>query len=634
MRERARRGAPTRRDLDGFPGLRLRTAGIATSTHVVASPIVRSSRRRSDGQRTAEYLVTAATLIAVAVAITAMAVSNGHGIGQYGLVTALPDSYFGALTVLLVGFGYLIHTGARRPVLLAIHVFALIALLDGAPALLENSARLPTAWLHVGFAQHIAQQGDIVHNFDARFSWPGFFAAVAMVTQAAHLPDGQIFIRWAPALLDALYLGPLLMIARALVADRRVQWLGVGIFYAADWVGQAYFSPQGFAYLLLLTILAMVLTYCSARGSGWSFWSLTPRPLRSLLARAERRTTRGSSESQPLRDLPVRTASVFGLIALISIAMMPSHQLTPVALLLDAFLLLAIGRMRLKYLPWFLLLIFVAYVSYGATEYWYGHLDELVGSGGGSAVQQNFSNRIVGSDPHLRVVRLRLVVTASVFGLAAIGALRAWRQGRLSLRLIGLTAASFPLPLVQAYGGEALLRVVFYSLPFSSLLAAEALISSRHLYRARNLVLPVIFFGLLLDAYPVARYGNESFEQVTASDVNAVAKAYEITGNGATLYAAIDDVPWRNRDLTTRVYVSAQDSDVDPRNAAAVVSDVERRDGQVCAILTTTQEAYGTENYSYPAGWVQDIAQRLSNAPGFQVVYHDAHADVLCRGTR
>ena len=57
------------------------------------------------------------------------------------------------------------------------------------------------------------------------------------------------------------------LILRTLTIDRRLVWLAVWVFYLGNWVGQDYFSPQAFAYLLYLMLLAILVTWM--RPAGW-----------------------------------------------------------------------------------------------------------------------------------------------------------------------------------------------------------------------------------------------------------------------------------------------------------------------------------------------------------------------------
>ena len=70
---------------------------------------------------------------------------------------------------------------------------------------------------------------------------------------------------WSPLVFNLLYLPPLLVIFRWATDDARVWWLGLWVFFSANWVGQDYFSPQAVAFALWLAMLAALLTRFTPR---------------------------------------------------------------------------------------------------------------------------------------------------------------------------------------------------------------------------------------------------------------------------------------------------------------------------------------------------------------------------------
>ena len=76
----------------------------------------------------------------------------------------------------------------------------------------DSVAGFPTAWLHAGYTDYIRTHGAILPNFDARFSWPGFFATAAAMTSTAGLPDATAFLRWSPVAYNLLLLPPLFLL--------------------------------------------------------------------------------------------------------------------------------------------------------------------------------------------------------------------------------------------------------------------------------------------------------------------------------------------------------------------------------------------------------------------------------------
>ncbi len=69
-----------------------------------------------------------------------------------------------------------------------------------------------------------------------------------------------------------------------------------------------------------------------------------------------------------------------------------------------------------------------------------------------------------------------MVLTLILWALAAVGALRDWRRGRLDIRVVLLVASPLMLFPAQAYGGEMLIRVSLFALPFVALQACSVLL--------------------------------------------------------------------------------------------------------------------------------------------------------------
>src|SRR3989440_7238248 len=218
-----------------------------------------AAERRRRGLGTSQMALL--TVAALVMGILALLRVDSSRLGDLGLVTVVGPTYFAAIALLTVSFGFaLCQQPLRRP-LLAFQVIGLIVLLDGLGPLVEPHASFATSWLHAGFSQHIAQHGATLPGLDARFSWPGFFALAAFLSRAAGLHSPVVFLRWAPLAFNLLYLPPLYAIFRAVTRNERVWWMGLAFFYLASWVGQDYFSPQAFNFFLFLVFLAVALRW-------------------------------------------------------------------------------------------------------------------------------------------------------------------------------------------------------------------------------------------------------------------------------------------------------------------------------------------------------------------------------------
>src|SRR6266487_849605 len=113
--------------------------------------------------------------------------------------------------------------------------------------------------LEKGTLPDIMRTGSVDPGLDAYFNWPGFFVLSAFVTQIIGYHDILPLAAWAPVFFNLIYLGPLYMIYTSATTDKRLVWLGPWFFYLTNWIGQDYFSPQGFNFFLYLVIIATLL---------------------------------------------------------------------------------------------------------------------------------------------------------------------------------------------------------------------------------------------------------------------------------------------------------------------------------------------------------------------------------------
>lgn len=415
----------------------------------------------------------------------------------------------------------------------------------------EGTGSLSVAWLHVGFTRFITDHHASFTGLDARGSWPAFFAASAQLVRLAGAPDASDFLVWAPFFYNAAAILPVLAIARAITRRRRVAWLGVFIYLGANWFQQDYFSPQATAGLLYLAILATLL---------WSTATARHRaPHRRLWSRLV-----GSWRLRP--GLPLGTTSaqsvaMEGVLLLSAAAIVVTHQLTPVYLVLTLLIFAALGCTRHRRLWLIVGMVFLAWFSFRATDFWAGHLSTVFGDLGrlGANFNQGVTDRVTGDPTYQLMQNLRVAYSLLLVILAAIGLwLSRRRRDALLLGLLPVAAAA--LVALQSYGGEVVLRVFVYSSPVLAPLAAvslrglfrprprphrrdrrpaaEATRATRPAGRARvvlaagALLIVLVGFGLLGTA---ARGVNVSFERVTKDDVAAAEALWHHVRKGDTL---------------------------------------------------------------------------------------------------
>jgi len=456
-----------------------------------------------------------------------------RAMNDLGLVSVLPALFSVAFAQLTASFVLFLATGRVRPWLLLLHVVALVLVLFGTPAVVEELPRSAVTYRHVGIAEYITDAGRIDPEIDAYFNWPGAFLLLAGLSDAAGLENLLVLARWTPVLLNLAFLAPLLVIFRAGGADSRLVWLAVWFFYSANWVGQDYLSPQGLTYFLYLVAIALILRY-------FVFGLPGPRTAR----KADRRRRVGA-----LALAPRQRAAVMGVLIGLFAATVPSHQLTPFALVAAMTALVLARASPASRLPVLGVALIAGWMTFMATAYLAGHLAGITGEVGdvSGTVSSNVAARLTGSPEHVVVVATRLAFTALVCALAALGAVQARRNGARVRPLVALALAPVPLLALQSYGGEILLRIYLFSLPLLALLAASALYPALARGSVRGAALVAGACMILGVGALVARYGNERMDVFTRAELAAVNEVYARARPGDLLIAGSENMPWKFR---------------------------------------------------------------------------------------
>ena len=515
-----------------------------------------------------------------------------------GLVSVLPPATWVAFVLLTAGFCVALARGAGSALLLS-YVVALALMAFGTASVVGETLRGAVVWRHLGVADALVRLGRPDSSIDAYFNWPGFFMLLALVQAVAGADIVAVAGRWAPLLFNLLYLGPLVLIARTFTADRVVVWLTCWVFLAANWVNQDYLSPQALAFLSYLVVLAVLLRWFGP----------------------------GEEASGPRPGLLLAVVAIFaGTVA--------SHQLTPFAILGAVSLLVLARRCSARGLPLVMGLIVAFWLVYPAAPYLNGHLDHLTSGIGSvsSAVGKNVGERVQGSPGHVLVVRVRLLFSLVVWALAAVGALGLWRRRALDLRLALLAVAPFPLLVLQPYGGEMLLRVYLFTLPFASLLVASALASALAAWRPRALRTPVLVgvLSVMVAGFLLTRYGNERMDQFTLLEVATVDRLYDIVPPGGLLVAATGNLPWKARDYERYDYLTAVHlaQTVPPPELARAVEDAMRRRPASALVLTRSQQASAELMGTLPPNALEDLRRHLGGSGRFRLAYANADASI------
>ncbi|MER7814018.1 hypothetical protein, partial [Streptomyces sp. NPDC096153] len=389
--------------------------------------------------------------------------------GDYGLLDRLPVVFFVALLVLTGGFLLALRRAGTAPWWPAAYCAGMLVALKAPPAVLYDSVRYPWASKHDAVIDTLLANGELrpyaalSGNMSAYDQWPGFFGLNAALVRAFGVESATAYLNWAPVVLGLLLLPVLVLLYRTFTEDWRLVWTGVWIFQLANWVGQDYLAPQGFAYLLHLTVLAVVLRHFVLPGSAGRLRD------RTFLDPA-------AAAVPPPTGRRQRAVCVLVLAPTI-VAINAAHQLTPVMLCVSLFALLFTRRYRnlgLLAVAGALMLAWDLTMGRPLFTETLGTLRESLGELTRNS-RAGYAGQLTGPGPEL-AGRANVLMVLAVAVLAAVAVFARRRLTRSALPLLLVSAAPLPLFVVNDYGGEMLFRVYLFGLPGAAFFAAAALV--------------------------------------------------------------------------------------------------------------------------------------------------------------
>jgi hypothetical protein len=554
----------------------------------------------------------AAVAMAIGIWVASLPQIHTEKMTDLGLISALPAGVFLAIAIITASFCATLWTGRLREPLLLLHVAALVVILYGTPALVEAVPRFAVTWRHTGITDYVLTHHGVNPEIDAYFNWPGFFFLLGILVKATGVHSAISFGSWAPVFFEALYLAPLLAILTALTSNRRLVWLAVWLFYATNWIGQDYMSPQASVYFMYLVILAILVRWF-------------PRELP------------GTEQVSGLR----RAGLMFAAIAIFA-AIVPSHQLTPFVVLISVGALVLFRRSSARGLPTLMIVLTGAWISFMTVAYLRGHVTQLAGNVGDvhQSVGANVSGRVKGSSEHLMVVYVRLALTAGLWGLAGLGLLRRLRAGKRDWTCVILAGAPFALLPMQPYGGEILLRIFLFSLPFTAFLAGSLALPTARSGRTPWMAIAAgLASCVLIGAFLVARYGNERMDAFSKKEITAIERLYDVAPHGSVLFAGGPNTPWKFAHYTDYKYRILTSTDVwrtiDPTTAAPsymakTLANEMGKGGKPAYIVFTRREAAGIEILGIGAhGSMERFERAVGASRDFQLVYANNDARIF-----
>ena len=557
------------------------------------------------------YGAVAVSVVAVVLWVAGLRTIDPNTLTEVGLVGQLSPMLLVAVALFAAAAIVEIFTLARRSVMVTHLVLAVVGIF-GLQTLTYAIARVPVAWLHWGFSEQIARDGAGLLGVDSRYSWPGFFAGLGMIAKATGITDPDLVIAYAPIAFAGLAALAVLAIAGSVLGRGTSRWLAVWIFLTANWVGQEYLSPQGSTVFMMFTALAVVLEFGLKR---------------SLLA--------GDAVAVPDTDLRWRRIAVWASVAVASIALAPTHQLSPLFLIMFLVILALSRRLTDPLIVLVPIAAVLAWYLTGALSFWQNIGSTLLAGVGdvSSSLNANVGARLGGDIGRQALVVLRILTAAVLVALAVLGLYRLRRAGHEWRVLAAFCFAPFLFVLGQAYGGEMLLRSYLFALPALSIgvacvfapLArrtapsdspADQVIDVRG-GRGRTIAAAVLVAFFALSAV-VIKGQNDSFVSFSENDLQAAEVSYDVVAPGDRLSGLTASAPLRFDELGL----------VDQRSVESIcsistmdVACVKRMYPDVL-VVSPSQDNSGVR-YGRDPGWTTGLVSELVADGSYLVVWHE-----------
>jgi hypothetical protein len=549
---------------------------VLTGIAEVSEATTRAVPRRRFGKAVTAWLPLLLLPTSLILWLSSIGSIDMAAMNDYGLVSVLPAGIWAAMVLLILSFAVCWRRSDSSGALLALHVVLFIVMFYGIPAVAGDSPRGPIVYRHAGIAEYLTRTGIVNKKQDAYFNWPGFFMGLGWTVKIGGMSSALALGKWATVAVNLMYLPPLLMLLRALTRNSRLIWAAALLFFILNWVNQDYLAPQSITYVFYLTILTLVLTYLrplDAVDSAQAPGGLSPRVEGSIgPGGGERLAGRWSRWLPNVRpgslphDVPkTAVGGTTGVLVAMTVivlfgAAVTSHQLTPYAAFSAVTLLVMTGHCRVRGLPVLMAVMLVAWTIFVASGYIDGHLERLATGGGlKTSAASNVTGRLVGSDQHVVIVWERLMLTATAWLLAFAGAFYRFRTRHRDHAAAILALAPVPLFLLP-YGGEVLMRIYFFMLPFVAFFAATLFVPVSTdaptagssvgwaLRRVRDIILFAGIASILMGASFIARYGNERMDYFTPNETAAVKELYRLAPRGSWVLAEVGYLPWRYQD--------------------------------------------------------------------------------------
>lgn len=428
-------------------------------------------RRRRGLPRTARIAILAAS---IALWAFGLAATNTSSLGLYGLPASLSPLFYAGLALLIVSAGLELAARELSPFRLGLHAGALALMLYGTAGFAYPEGRYSWLYKTIGVVQYMDANGHVTPGIDIYQSWPGFFALAGWFDHVAGVGTPMDYAKWAQLVFELAALPLLYSIYDSLALPVRHRWLALFLYLGGNWIAQDYFSPQALSTVLSLGIMALALRWMRAG---------------NVLAHLGRdtETPEGRDRLRP-REGPTRLdwkGAVPFLVAvlLLTFVLVSTHELSPYIIAVEFMALAFVGQVRPRWLPVAVVAITIAYLipnfsyvnsHYGLTSSIGSFFSNASGTSGLAGGTPPPSQRFIGDCAD--------ALSGFMWLLALAGAWVRRKSWRTVIALLFLTFSPVLVLFGGSYGGEGIMRVYLFSLPWAAALAAAALLPLRRLH--------------------------------------------------------------------------------------------------------------------------------------------------------
>ena len=568
-------------------------------------------------------------LCALAVWVACLRRIDPSAMNDLGLASVLQYQAWLPHLLLTAGFFFVICRQPGRVWLPCLYLVALVLVLHATPAVEYGTLRYPWAWKHLGIVDYIQRHGSVDRAtpiLSAYHNWPGFFAAAAFIADLVGVRDLAGPTRWAPVVLNLLYLATLPMLYRSFTDDHRVIFSGSWIFLSGNWIGQDYFSPQGVSFFFYLVLLGLCLRFLARQPSPAATDNWRVSKAAATLARWLERGLPPPSALPNGASRVIVTATALLLI----LAMTVSHQLTPLVAisalgLLAAFQRLTVGLFLFAGVTVAFWVLYVA-APFVAVVLPVEIRDIGVAMGELSA---NLADISVVSPGQAFISLICRLLTLGIAIAAIAGGIRRLACGYRDGIAAALAAAPLPLLVVTSYGGEITFRVYLFALPFLAFFAAALFFPSpRHGSSVGTPAVASLIGFALVAAFVFANNGKDRQYAFASEDVAAAQWLYENAPRGTLLVEGATLYPSQFRNVEYFTHVSLADEPADSRAellahpVPVLARWLESADYNAAfIILTRNQQAYAEAMGIMPHAGFEKIKQALLASPRFRLVH-------------